>query len=1057
MAKKSAIRVALDLETTGLHVDQDAILEVAAIKFQGSEVIDTFETFVSPGRSIPYRVQRLTGIKPEQLVGAPLFDAIAKDLQAFLSDHPIVGHSIPFDAGFLRRWGLARTNPLIDTFELATVLLPSLTSYNLGQVAEALGITVPVDRHRAMVDTVLAKDVFLVLHERLQAVDIALLKDLANLDAPRSWPLLHFFRQELRERQDRDGLRGNLGRGSLGDRFAAQLGMDPRVLSFAIARQNGAEQAPAQSLPTTQEVTSLVDSQSATPALNSLEQIQSLVEVIPEQTEPAEQAEQAEARLPEGQGYRTARKAVLQALEQRAPLLMEVTVGGHDYSPVLMPALEWLADRAAQNDQQPRRLVIACSNQQTARRLIETTLPHLQTLLKCELPVAYLAEKGGYLCTHRWFGAALRRTSGELTAEQARGLAKLGLWTQQTLTGERSELTLLPQEIAAWERISSGVERIPSTDARSGSIYQRCTYRRKGFCFVSMAEERVKAARIVVTTHAGLLDDLSSQHSLLSTIDRRLVLDADLLEEENARWRSTELDLPRLLRMLNTIGTELPDGRYQGLLALAAPALRENGPGGLSNTPTVTKAELDARMLSWFQVIRQARVAVEKLFTSFGHLLEEFLQQGTNGGGRDRSRNDSAGRTHGGRGGERLDQPVRLTPQIRHLGAWMEVERSWQLASQRMQAVVDVARQAEKMMLTTQRSRHRLDIGSGEDSSLASEFAASAQQLLVQKQLGQQAMSLGESDTVYWLRMPPSPPPSSSQSHSQRNAESSQAAQSGESVPVLYAQLVQTASLLKRTLLTDGSSTIFAGTALSVDNSFSFARGRFNLDSDVCSALSVVTERHEQTLLYMPDDVPEPNAPQYQRHLDDALIQLATSLEGQLVALFTSHAALRSSYASIKPLLETRGILVLGQGVDGSPRQLWQVFQKQERVVLLGTGSFWDAAEEVTRSPKCIFIARLPMPVLNDPPIAARADHYSDQLHQLAVPVASLRVRRVLNRLAWADTKRNAVVLFDRRVISKEYGSTVLHSLPRCSQRQAAASCMPETVVDWLTGSGAWE
>src|SRR5258708_6230739 len=222
MAKKSAIRVALDLETTGLHADQDAILEVAAIKFQDSEIIETFETFVSPGRSIPYRVQRLTGIKPELLVGAPLFDTIAKDLQTFLSDHPIVGHSIPFDAGFLRRWGLARTNPLIDTFELATVLLPSLTSYNLGQVAEALGIAVPQDRHRAMVDTVLAMEVFLALHQRLQAVDLPLLKDLANLDAPRTWPLLHFFRIELRNRQEQDGIQVPLTRGSLGDHFAAQ-------------------------------------------------------------------------------------------------------------------------------------------------------------------------------------------------------------------------------------------------------------------------------------------------------------------------------------------------------------------------------------------------------------------------------------------------------------------------------------------------------------------------------------------------------------------------------------------------------------------------------------------------------------------------------------------------------------------------------------------------------------------------------------------------------------------------------------------------------------------
>jgi len=44
-------------------------------------------------------------------------------------------------------------------------------------------------------------------------------------------------------------------------------------------------------------------------------------------------------------------------------------------------------------------------------------------------------------------------------------------------------------------------------------------------------------------------------------------------------------------------------------------------------------------------------------------------------------------------------------------------------------------------------------------------------------------------------------------------------------------------------------------------------------------------------------------------------------------------------------------------------------------------------------------------------------------------------------------------VLFDRRVISKEYGSVILHSLPRCFQRQGAVSHMAEAVLDWLTVS----
>jgi DNA polymerase III epsilon subunit family exonuclease len=1100
MAMKPPIRVALDLETTGLSAEQDAILEIAAIKFQDSTVLDKMETLISPGRSIPFRVQRLTGITPKHIAEAPGFESISRSLQQFLGDYPIVGHSIPFDVGFLRRRGLARNNPLIDTFELATVLLPSLSSYNLGQVAEALGVQVAPDRHRAMVDTILAMQVFLALHERLQSIDLLLLKDLANLDAPRNWPLLSFFRQELRDRMAMDGLQNTPFRGSLGDRFAAQLGMDPRVLGFAVATHHEPVQKleahmlqPPSSADAQPEQTpsSILVASVKVPISNSLD---SLVEIVPDEVVPSsgnallsggmpqeataaplatEDEAAASTNLKEQEkriqpphvhfGYQTAYKAVRQALEDHKSLLIEVTIGSDDYTPVILPALEWLCEPSNFPDDQEvnqasRRLVIACANQQGARRLVEQVLPRLQSYLRDQLPVAYLAERDGYLCVHRWFGSALRRTSGELSAEQARGLAKLALWAQQTNTGERSELTLLPQEISAWERISSGVERVPLADGKVQTPYERCLYRRNGYCFVGRAEERVKAAKIVVTTHAGLFDDLSSSHSLLKEVDNRLILDADLLEEESARWSSVELDHTRLLRLLNTIGVELPDGRYQGLLALAAPSLRENGPGGLSATHTVAKSELDTRMLSWFQILRNACIAVDNFFVA----LNNLLQEGVNSGARDKGKGENSGRGYGGRTIERIDQPLRLTRQLRNVATWTEVEHAWKLVDQRLHAVIDQINLAEKIMLTTQRSRHKHDPGSGEDQSLAWELAVLAQRLQDQKRLGQRAFMLDSTSSsgnddhmVYWLRMPPVPQPSGQHRQADSSASTTQTPQSNS--PVLYAQHVHTANLLKQYILTPGSSAIFAGVALSVDHNFAFYRGRLGLEADVCPALSIVTEHHEQSLLYLPNDIPEPNMPQYQRHLDDAIVQLATMLEGQLVVLFTSYAALRSSYSSVKPSLEARGILVLGHGIDGSPRQLWQMFQNQERVVLLGTGSFWDGTDEISRTPACIVIARLPMPVLNDPPIAARAEHYSDQLHQVTVPMAALRVRRALNRLAWSGTRRNAVVLFDRRVSSKEYGATILQTLPQCSQRQGAVSHMPEIILDWLTATGSWD
>ncbi|MGH2508279.1 MAG: helicase C-terminal domain-containing protein, partial [Ktedonobacteraceae bacterium] len=807
----------------------------------------------------------------------------------------------------------------------------------------------------AMVDTLLAMDVFLALHARLQEVDPAILQDLAHLDAPRSWPLLTFFRQEWRERTAQDG---STRRGSLGDRFAAQLGMDPRVLSFALAHQTEAPSPSATSselqAPPERHLAALVEVISAEDNLTT-------TALDPEL--PVEQSHPALQHV----GYQDAYQAVQQALAERSSLLVEVTVGANDYTPAISPALAWLKSATVE---QPResapRLLIACAHPQIARRLIDEVLPRVQATLQSQLPVAYLAERGGYLCTHRWFGSALRRTSGELSAEQARGMAKLALWTYQTRTGEKSELTLLPQENAAWERISSGVERVSLADGRSETPYQRCLYQRKGYCFVQQAAERANTAQIVVTTHAGLLDDLASSHSLLRSIERRVILDADLLEEEIARWSSLDFTHPRLLELLNTIGVELPDGRYQGLLALAAPSLRENGPGGLSSTPTVPKTELDTRLLNWFQALRQARTTVDKLFQALGQLLLE----GNNGG---HTREKSKGGSQASRGNERVDQPLRLTHATRNIGAWLEVEQHWRQTSQRLQHVIELVHEAEKLMLAGRRNRHHLDQESSEGQSLGWELAALANRLSEQLRLGKQALGTSSANgterehaRVYWLKVPPAPAPQTQP----RQTETPPA----EKSPVLYTQVISTANLFKQYILPPAASAILVGVALSVDSHFGFYRTSIGLDADTCPALSVVTEHHKQTLLYLPDDVPEPNMPQYQRHLDEAIVQLATNLDGHLVVLFTSHASLRGSYTGVKQLLEARGILVLGHGVDGSPRQLWQTFRDQERVVLLGTGAFWDGIDEVSRPPACVLVARLPMPVLNDPPMAARTE-----------------------------------------------------------------------------------
>jgi len=162
MAHYDEICVSLDIETTGLSKERDRIIEIGAIKFQGEQILDSFETLVNPDVSVPYEVLSITGIKEKDLEKAPTFKEIAEKLKDFIGDFPIVGHNIDFDLGFLEINGLKAKNPRYDTWHLALILLPNLPLYSLESLARVLEIE-QLDQHRALVDAQTAKDLFLFL------------------------------------------------------------------------------------------------------------------------------------------------------------------------------------------------------------------------------------------------------------------------------------------------------------------------------------------------------------------------------------------------------------------------------------------------------------------------------------------------------------------------------------------------------------------------------------------------------------------------------------------------------------------------------------------------------------------------------------------------------------------------------------------------------------------------------------------------------------------------------------------------------------------------------
>lgn len=145
----------VDIETTGGYAANHRITEVAVFLHDGMQITDTYHTLVNPGRHIPYYITGLTGISTEMVLDAPTFEEVAEDLYNLLEGKVFVAHNAQFDYSFLKREfelvGITWQAKKLCTVRLSRKIIPGLRSYNLGSLAESLGIEIE-NRHRASGD-----------------------------------------------------------------------------------------------------------------------------------------------------------------------------------------------------------------------------------------------------------------------------------------------------------------------------------------------------------------------------------------------------------------------------------------------------------------------------------------------------------------------------------------------------------------------------------------------------------------------------------------------------------------------------------------------------------------------------------------------------------------------------------------------------------------------------------------------------------------------------------------------------------------------------------------
>lgn len=922
--------IAIDIETTGLNADRDAIIEIGAVKFKGHRVEAEWSSLINPNRHIPEFITGLTGINDAEVRNAPRIADVLEGLESFVGDAPLVGHNVRFDLGFLQRTGLFEFNEVIDTYELSSVLMPTASRYNLGALGKQLGILLPAT-HRALDDAKVTMAVFNRLFEIARELPMDLIEDIIRLSEPLAWDAAWMFNEALRS-QSKEG-----------------------VKSKRVKKKDAGAWFDESKYPP-------LDSPENPRPLDA-EEIASVLEY----GGPFSQFFQSFEQRPEQVAML---RAVTNALSYGSHLMVEAGTGVGKSFAYLVPAALF----AKLNN---TRVVVSTNTINLQDQLIQRDLPNLSQALNLDFRFAVLKGRSNYLCPRRLESL---RHFGPRTTDEMRVLAKVMVWQMTNQSGDRSELNLTgPAEREVWVRISAEDDACTS---------ETCMKRTGGACPFHRAKTASQSAHVLVVNHALLLSDIATGSKVLPEYSHLIIDEGHHLETATTSSLSFRLNQNDLERMMKEIGGST-SGVLGRLLTETKDALRPSDFGLLQ------KQVSQATDMSF---------RIEQVNREFFSALAEFARL------------------------QREGQPqsnyawqARILPATRTLPYWDEVEIAWDTAGSTVRMLLKALEQIYSAI-----------------ADLYNEGHDNLQDVMAD--LGNVARRLGEAEVnvtsmiskpnaelVYWIEVQPQ----------------------GSRLSLNAAPL-RVGPLIEKHLWHTKQAVVLTSATLTTHGQFQYLRNTLGADEADEMQLGSPYDYESAALLYIANDIPEPNVNGYQQQLDRTIVSTAKATGGRMLVLFTSYAALKKTSQAITGPLAREDIYVYEQGDGASPNALLESFKATERAVLLGTKSFWEGVDVPGDSLSIVMITKLPFDVPTDPLIAARSEMYEDSFQEYYLPEAILKFRQGFGRLIRTASDRGVVAILDRRVLTKQYGRLFLESLPQCTARQGPASNLPREAGKWL-------
>ena len=495
--------VMLDTETTGLSFRNNELIEIAAARISGRQVVERFQTFVHPTGPIPTEIVRLTGIRDVDVTNAPVAEEAVAALAEFVGGQPVVAHNATFDRTFIESvpGGSGVTDVWVDSLALSRIALPRLCSHRLSDMAEVFGCASVT--HRAMDDVDALCGLWRIILLGLSDLPRGLMERLANMHGEYDWQFRAIF----------SALAGY----DPGARFSlVSVRRDLGALREGRRRRDAMEDGFKGNAPSHEEI------EAAFSPTGLVASLYKTYEVRPEQVSMAQE--------------------VRDALATSTHRCLEAGTGVGKSMAYLVPEVMF----ARKNDV---TVGVATKTNALTDQLVSHELPALRDVLPDGITVASLKGMEHYPCMRRLEQAVhaelnVDTSDWEAVDDTLTAIAVTYAFACQSVDGDVDALGI------RWRN----VPREMLTTASNECLRRNCPYYPRG-CFVHGARMLAACADVVVTNHALLLRDIDAENAILPPIRHWVVDEAHSFEGEARRQWAREVSGEDVFAVLQRLGS----------------------------------------------------------------------------------------------------------------------------------------------------------------------------------------------------------------------------------------------------------------------------------------------------------------------------------------------------------------------------------------------------------------------------------------------------------------------------------------------------------------------